>query len=372
MRVRGKALFLTAALVAAWPSPALAQHMVTATPTVHRRDVDVQIAADAKARGGIETAMRDRVSGLGLSPSFVTVERVASRDVLGSETSEARLARIWVDAADHDSVTLYVVGDANERVLVRKLPRNANPEVTWEEVGTIVELTLEALKEGQLIGMSRDAAREELLPKDPEPAAAPTPAPVAKDEPPLPLSALPSDRPRWEADGAGYYSASVLGDGLGVGHALGVAAELVRYRQSLGLGGLLTAEYHFPAASETALATVKTEGGAVHLLGAVASRSRRGHVLELALGAGVDVRDIAPSADATSTLRLEGRTDVVPEARALVRYRHRTKVLGVFAGLGLDVALSDKRYVLQRGAGETVLLDPWRARPFLMVGIETP
>ena len=332
-----------------------------------RREVAISVAGEPKE---VEPVLRERVTGLKLEASFEGVRRIESRDVLAQKDEhETVLARIWVDLTDAENVMLYVVDEANDRVLVRKIRRNQNPEVTREEIGHIVERTLEALSAGQLIGITREAAREEMLPPPPrEPISDPAmPMPVER---PSPLPELPPRR--WRTSAAIGYIPVLPGGGVGLVHGLGVIAGLSRWDGATGYGALLDAEYRFPADTENASTSVRLEGGAITALAVVATRSPRGNAVELALGGGAELMHVGAGANANPAVRFTARTDVVPMARALVRYRHKTPVIGAFVGIGVDLLIADKRYFLQRGNEEIVLFDPWRARPLFMIGVETP
>jgi hypothetical protein len=360
------ALVLAGALFA--PGAAFAQEDAGA-PAVARREVEVAIAGDEKPRAAVETVLRERVSGLKLSPSFRAIDAVASRDVLATTaTTDDRLARVWIDLSDREKVALYVVDEVKERVLVRTIVRNANPEVTWEELGLIVGVTLEALAAGQLIGITRDAAREELLPPPPPVPIAPAPAPPPPDRPAPP----PPIRATWKPAGGLGYVGEVPGGGLGLTSAVALLLELLRWKGAVGLGGIVGAEYRFPATNENENATVRVESGAFYALAAAGWAASEKNVVELGIGGGVELMHVGGSADPSRAVTFTPRTDVVPIVRALARYRFRGPVIGAFAGIGVDVPIADKRYFLLRGSEEIVLFDPWRVRPFLMIGIETP
>lgn len=373
-RARGKLIVgIVAAGIVLAAAPASARDLAVSTQPAARRLVEIAIAGDAKSRTAVETVLRERVTSHRLDPSFAARDTIESRDVLaGGPKNDARLAVVWIDLADAEHANLFVVDEANERVLVRKVARHDNPEVTYEEIGHIVELTLEALVAGELIGMTREAAREELLPPAPEPAAAPVAAPPI-EPPPDRVVTEPSAPPAsWNVGTGLGYAARVPGGGLGVAHTLGAHFELLRFRRDLGFGGILGAEYRFPATAETENGTVRAESGAFTLLGAVGFASPRRNVVELALGGGLELVHVGGEAAPSRPIRFTERTDVVPFVRALVRYRHRTSPVPVFVGFGADLPIADKRYSLERGAEQIVLFDPWRVRPFATIGIETP
>lgn len=347
-----------------------------ATDLADRREVTVTTAGDAEGAEAIEAVLRERIGGE-LRVTFARTPKVERGDVLASRratvASDGELGRVFVDLGDPERVTLYIVDARSDRVLVRELERTANPEVAWEETGHIVELAVGALRRGQLIG----TARSELVgerPPPPPPLAAPmidSPAP----EPARPAVVAPKPR----VHGGLFWNTSAYGSGPEVATGPGAFAELkkeeprVWSRAPLHWGGLLSGELRFPSNAAIGGANVRTRGGAVHLLATGGVRLGRAHELTLGLGGGVDFTRAEVTGAVATNARLTD-SEIVPTAtlRGLARYAWRTPVLGVFAGIGLDVSLENTRYVAVRDGAPFVLFEPWGVRPFALVGLSSP
>ena len=96
------------------------------------------------------------------------------------------------------------------------------------------------------------------------------------------------------------------------------------------------------------------------------------HHLTVGLGAGVDLVNVTGASTQLETLRfVDGDIDAIPAARILTRYSHATSTFRLFAGAGVDVTFRNLRYLLSRGDDALILFEPWPARPFVLLGIET-
>ncbi|MBX3210317.1 MAG: hypothetical protein KF764_35120, partial [Labilithrix sp.] len=133
---------------------------------VTRRLVSVKIAGDRAQVAAVLDVLRERVAET--TATFEVVPEIDRASIVTPGARDDRqLARIWVDLSEPPGrtneqapVMLYVVDGAWERVLIRPVARQENPEVTWEELGHIVELALRALSAGESIGVGRAVARE--------------------------------------------------------------------------------------------------------------------------------------------------------------------------------------------------------------------
>lgn len=340
-----------------------------------RRLVAVKIAGETAAVAAVLDVLRERVPGA--ETTFEVVPEIDRASIVTPGAPDDRqLARIWIDlteppghANEHAPMTLYVVDGAWERVLVRPVARQANPEIAWEEIGHIVELALGALRAGERIGVGRAIAREQLLPTA-APAAAPPP--TASSDAPI---AAPPARPRERIAhfrAGGFYAVSAYGHGLDLASGPGVMFELYAERRRFALGGTLTGEYRFPSVVDRGVANVRFEGGAVHaMVGGAYQLAPRHHVL-LGLGAGAEVAHVKGSSDTLDNVRfVDANAELVPTARVLARYAYATPMLRLFAGVGMDVPLRNPRYLLSRGGDAIVLFEPWGARPLVLLGVQT-
>ncbi|MBX3213377.1 MAG: hypothetical protein KF850_15175 [Labilithrix sp.] len=341
-----------------------------------RRLVAVKIAGDAVPVAAVLDVLRERVSGTETTFEVVPAIDRASIVTPGA-TDDRQLARIWIDlseppghANEQAPMTLYVVDGAWERVLVRPVARQANPEVAWEEIGHIVELALGALRAGERIGVGRAVAREQLLPSV-APAAPPPPA-----SPDAPVTAPPpktNQRPaRFRA--GGFYGVNAYGHGLELASGPGLMFELQRERGRFALGGTLMGEYRFPSEVDRGIVTVRFEGGAVHAMATGSYELAPRHHVLLGVGGGAELAQVRGSSNTLDNVRfVDGDADLVPTARVLARYAYTIAKpsLRVFAGLGMDVPLRNPRYLLSRGNDAVVLFEPWGARPLFLLGIQT-
>ena len=348
-----------------------------AAESARRRLVSVKIAGDTASVAAVLEVRRERTGG---SEPVSALEGVPPIDRAISVTpgppNERQLARIWIDlreppgrANEREPVTLYVVDGAWERVLVRPVTREANPEVTWEEIGHIVELALGALRAGESIGVGRAVAREQLLPT-PEP---PPPPPPRAPEAPRPAPA-PTARNPWRPHvrAGAFYSVSTYGPGLELASGPGAVLQVHSESGRLDFGTTLTAEYRFPSTVDRGAAVVTFEGGALHAMASSAYSFNKRHQLSLGLGGGVELVNVTGASTQLESLRfVDGDLDVIPAARILTRYSHAASTFRLFAGAGVDVTFRNLRYLLSRGDNSLILFEPWVARPFLLLGIET-
>lgn len=326
----------------------------------------------------VESVLRERLAWPGLEVSFDAVEAVdPAAVVMLSGAQDDELARVWVDLRAPERITLYLVDGKRERVLVRHFARHDNPEVAREELGHVVELALVALRAGERIGIGREAAREELAPSvaASSPPSPPVPSPAAEAPP-----SAPRRRTTTHVHAGAFYEAQAYAAGPEIWSGPGVLVELRRRAPGarFGYGALLSGQYRLPSNADGAGASMRFEGVAVHALAVGTLAISKPAELALGIGGGLDFLHAEARGDRTSDFGeggvrfADGSLRALPTLRALVRYEHAVPSLRLFAGVGLDVPVTSARYVLAR-PGETVaLFEAWSARPFLLVGIETP
>jgi len=339
-----------------------------------RRLVSVKIAGDTTSVAAVLDVLRERTGGTETDTELEVVPTIDRASIVTpGPSNERQLARIWIDlreprgrANERMPVTLYVVDGPWERVLVRPVTREANPEVTWEEIGHIVELALGALRAGESIGVGRAVAREQLLPT-PEP---PPPPPRAREAPPR---APPPPNPwRPHVRAGAFYSVSTYGPGLELASGPGAVLQLHSNSGRLDFGATLTAEYRLPSTVERGAAVVTFEGGAFHVMASSAYSFNKRHQLSLGLGGGAELVNVTGASTQLESLRfVDGDIDFIPAARIITRYSHAVSTFRLFAGAGVDLTFRNLRYLLSRGDDSVILFEPWVARPFLLLGIET-
>lgn len=336
----------------------------------------IELAGEPAGASAVEGILRERLASPGLDASFLAVDSVDPATVVAATGArDDELARLWIDMRAPERITLYLVDGKRERVLVRHFTHHDNPEVAREELGHVVELALIALRAGERIGIGREAARVELLPEPVPSSSPPSPPP-----PPPPADSVQPHRPevaaRTRLRVGAFYEAQAYAGGPEVWSGPGAVAELRRSRamRRLGYGAMLAGQYRLPARADAARASaMRFEGGAVHALAVGSLALSRPGELTLGIGGGVDLLHAEGRTDGPSEVRFaEGSLRVLPTLRALVRYEHAVPSLRLFAGAGLDVPLESARYLLARPGEQVVLFEAWNARPFLLLGLETP
>lgn len=319
--------------------------------------------------------LRDRLRNADLATTYEALERIdLAAVVTPGLVLDTTLARIWIDWTKPERVTLYVADGSWERILVRHVARHANPEVTREGIGHIVELALLALRAGELIGMGRDRVREELLPTTEPPPIAPSAPPpdVVVTAPPRPA---PSSR--FAFRGGLFYEVMAYGGGPAIASGPGGALGLFRETPKRAYGVELTGQYRLPTTGSdgrSSLATqVRLEGASFRAMATVALPLARQTSLLPTLGGGVDLVFFRATGVKGDGVRYaDSSSDVAGVLRAAVGVEHRTAAIRWRAGLGVDVATRGMRFVASRDGQSEGLFAPWNLRPFLVLGVETP
>ncbi|MBX3191747.1 MAG: hypothetical protein KF819_32455 [Labilithrix sp.] len=336
---------------------------------VTARRVDVHLTGDALAIDGLTRVLRERLSDAGAEVAFQTADAIDAEAILAPPSADrAHLAHVWVDLAGEQGLTVYVVDATSDRILVRRVARQDNPEVAWEGVGHIVELAVAALRAGERIGIERAAARRELLPAA-EPSAPPAPPPPPPREREIAV-APPVRKERTLSPGL-FYETLLLGDGPEPVTGPGAMLELTVPTRRLTLGGVASAQYRLPLVAAGDGAEVRLEGGAFRVLGSASFAVSKAGTLAVDLGPGLDVT-AARAIEGPLVRATSPSTSWSFVARAELRYSHDLRVVRVFATVGLDAAAQLRRYVLDRGSERVVAFEPWPIRPFASVGVALP
>lgn len=346
--------------------------------------VSVKVAGDGASAAAVLDVLRERIGGSEAEASYEVVPAIDRASIVTpGPPNDRQLARVWIDLTEppgrkgeREPVTLYVVDGPWERVLVRPVTRQANPEVTWEEIGHIVELALGALRSGESIGVGRAVAREQLLPTARRPRVR---LPVDDDDrlPPEFLYHPPRPPPQLDARVGAFFATNGYGSGLELASGPGAIFDVfLRHPGLLGgkleLGTTLSAEYRFPSSVDRGSASVRFEGGALHALASAAYTVRERHHIVLGVGGGADLVHARGQSPHVSNIRfVDGNVDPIPTARVLARYALDMPNARVFGGLGIDLPFRNPRYLLSRENEPVILFEPWVVRPFLMVGLET-
>lgn len=329
-----------------------------------RRVVLVVSAADAARAESLTGAIRAQLGDL---PVAVVLESGEVPSGLRERLDYAATAckkhdavgAFFVEAEREDDLLLYLIEPAAKRALVRRVKKTAGAEQAGvEEMSIIVRSTVGALLEGREIGME---AGPEIAPPPKKPPP-PAPAPPKKPPPPPPPEPPPEGVARLAAHYAGeaYAPEATWRSGLGVELSGSPDGQLF-----FGLGYVALS----PIEVETESARVRVAryplrafvsfeipvarfrfGGQMGVIGELDRRSTT------KTGAGVMPTD---SADTLSWA-------LSPRVTARYQVWSRTHL---WAGVGLDVFLSNSEYVAELPGRREALLSPYRTRAHASLGL---
>jgi hypothetical protein len=297
------------------------------------------------------------------------------RDVFNAGERPA-LARIWVDARAPTRAVLYLVDDAHERFLVRVVPLDGGyDEVACESIGTIVQSSVEALLAGASVGVTREAAEEQVAAIEPESAPPPPPQPPVRSAP-APLVAPPSptpDRRRTRSSltlgiDAGY-RAALLHAAPVILHGPELGLRLARGGRGLSVAGQLQAGYRLPLRWEVSHVGAKFQGGGARLAGGLRAGLTSAFSLTVLGSVGAELLRVEPSVSEGSERPREAFNVLQPMVGAgleseLELGRH-------FAGwlmVGAESDLLGHRFDVLRDGVSEPLLDPWPIQGVVRIG----
>lgn len=289
------------------------------------------------------------------------------RDVFAAGERPA-LARIWLDLRQETQAVLYVVDDAHDRFLVRVVPLDAGyDEVACESVGTIVQSSVEALLAGATVGVTRQAAEEQVSeleggapPVQPEPAR-PPPAPAPEPEPRRPHYRLSLDL---------SYRGQVLEDGPEILHGPEVGASLTRPTAPVSPTGFVALGYRLPLSWDEQGVGVEMEGFGLRAGPGLGWRLGRGVRLSLLGVLGLDVLE----ADPVSTDPLAEAKDpfwlLAPMLGAAAEIELRLfGPLSLWASAGAEVDLSGHHFDVLADGEPVTVLRAWAVQPVVRLGV---
>lgn len=294
-------------------------------------------------------------------------ERQFNADDLIRETREssAVLVRGWLDLSDPRHTRLYFADRDAARFLIRDLELSAGfDELDREALSQALELSLRALLEDRMAGLTREEARSLLTP--PPPAE----RPITPESEHLPEQ--PRVGPGQLAAGVFWQFAkhsSELGFSHGPGLDLAYERALARFRGALWLSGQYQLEQRFRDESiGVSLASLALRAGA----GISSPLASGAWLLGARLGGGLDVTRFTPEAGSVedSAALTHARNLVIPTLTgALLVGSELGARLRLTLGAGADVALTRAHYDLQRGTQRTRVVDTWPLRPGLALGL---
>lgn len=227
-------------------------------------------------------------------------------------------------------------------VLSRTFARSAGASVLREEVALVVRSAIDAIL------YERSQASE--------PPPKPEPLPTARSASPALLALAHGSVRSFARD-----STLQLGGGSGV---------TLRWGHGAWSPGItLSGTYYAPVVAVGEGAEVRLSSGSVRLLPSLTLFYRPAFALEAFVGGGIDVVATASKGTSPNTKASPDQTEVLPVASALFS---GTIALGsrasFFLGLGADIDLLSRRYVIARGQGRDSVIDPMRVHVLGTVG----
>lgn len=338
-----------------------------------RFEVQVAMAGPPADVQGVQLVLEAALASLDGSISFAEVAEVSAADVLTpSVATGSDTVRVWIDIGPA-RVTVYLVDRWWERILVRHVPLPGGvDEVAREQIALIVSASLEAMRRGARIGISRAEARQALGTKA-GPGAVSTPSrggarvrlESGRVEPDVPRPEL------WTWLAVGYQVLGVQVGASSVEHGPTLQLGAGVHRRRLRLGGEFFGKIQIPRRVAEPGLTVVLQGGGVRGLAVVGTLvGKRRATLLGAAGAGIDLIRVATRSDDGSYDVAPAQLDVVPIV--VLEFRARGELaptLALEGAVGLAIDLAGSRYVVDDGAGVRAVFDPWTARPGARLGI---
>lgn len=344
-----------------------------AEPPASRPLVDVVVIASAGDQAALDGVIRELFARL---PVDLDVRRSSTLDVQAvltpTEGAAPRLARIWIDGRSGARATLFLADAKWERILVRHIPLPSGlDEVAREEVAQIAETSVGALLGGGTVGVTPKEARAEL--GLPPPRVAPA-SPARPAAPALPAPPAPPIEPALRVftgyAAEGWSTASPLrhGPALGLGVHLFSPAPTSPWSARAALFG----SYRLPTIVDGGVVGARLDQAVIRLAAGPARRLSGRWSAEALLGGGVDVAHVEPRIGAEPRLVLEPSARRVSVLGSLMTgvAADLSRTTRVRSMLTLDADLFDTRYVVSLNGAITPVLEPWRLRIGLMVGLD--
>lgn len=338
----------------------------TATPSER---ILLTVAAPADEAGQLEAVARELLARLEMQLELRRVQRVDLREIRRrAAPGHAYFARVWIAFAQSGRARLYLEHAESDRVLVRHVTADSsNPELVREELGHILQATIEGLKAGEEIG----APRDEVLQQVEADEASPTPAAPRGREKQAEAVATPGQRHQAIRFGP-RYEAVWLGDASALEDGPGAVFGWVEPRSRLGFE--LAGYYRRPLELSADPVGVRLHTLALRAL--VSFDAWRGprSVLRLTAGPGADLVRVSPVTSSGSNIELAQDSWLkLALGRVGMSYEHRlASFVAVELTLGADIDPTRTRYVYRRGDGDAAVLEPWPVRPLLSLGATVP
>lgn len=342
-----------------------------------RARVRVVVGGAPEQREAVVEVVAELLAGSEAAVVFETREAIDLQAALWSEPSAGEV-RVWIEVGDPRGALVLVSDAAGERLLSQRLPTPEGlDEVAREEIGYIVQASVEALLVGAEIGLVRTEAAEALGVPEPELESEPEPEPELEPEPePEPEPEIEPEPERSVPRSPGISMAFLAGyelhawaAGLAPRHGP-ILALAVHGDGRLGVGGGLELGFASSPAVELENALrVEARSIAPRISAGLSPELAPRLRLPVGLGVGVDLTRVTSEALVPGAQEQAPvwRPQVIATAAVGARWslgqgRYRVCV-GVAAELEVDATGLTYR------TAEGVVFRPWRARPGFSVRV---
>jgi hypothetical protein len=320
----------------------------TAT-AVEAQRVEVAIAALPAVAESVFSVLRDSLGRRGLDVDATVVPRIDPLQLVRSSAGGSptgSVARVWLDLASKQP-TLYLIAEPSGLIYARPLAVHAEPDpVELELIRFVVDSAVQAILEGQALGISRDEFERSL--------AAPVVMRPSPGPPPLPPTpAVRKARPKWTI--AAGYSGARLSAGV-IAHGPELGTELLWPRLHLGI----TLLQRFPVTLTSPEVSAILLSSGLRVFAAVPAALGARLQVSFGIGAGIDITRVTPGG--TGARPAFWVTDPLALALATLRRSFGRVIAAVDAGV--DFEPLGARYSAVRPEGAVVIWTPQRWRPF--------
>ncbi|HET9957958.1 MAG TPA: hypothetical protein VFQ61_25850 [Polyangiaceae bacterium] len=360
------------------------------------RTVRVTIAAPPAEASGLEAVFAELLARLHVSIQ-ATNERVLDAAAIAApkKPTPELLAHVWVDLTRRGAATLYLLDVATDRLLVRKIRRDpGGGELVQEELGHILQTSVEGLLAGELVGVPR----HEILPLLEPPAQpstrteneSPASATGSVASPTRAESSLRRDRrasladaPASRGDGPAsrmlgghavlLYGAALFGPDVPIVHGPTLGA-FAHTGGKLELGLWLSLQLRLPVEASNGPVSARFSQLSPRALFGLRLVGDAERALRFGIGGGVDLVRVETHSQPEADVRVvDPATRAFAIGRAGLLFDWRFSGALRFVGeLDVDIDSSATRYVYLSRTGERVLLEPYVLRPALALGVATP
>lgn len=329
-----------------------------------------------------------------------TVEEAPSESVLGSSAPRA-FALAFVDFSSALPRVVVVDGETHREIERRTLPRASSLELSVEEAGHVLYMTVESSLRAR--ERRREAPRAAGAPSDPE--VAPEPGAAKDGEEPtddaqvggsgkaasgaataredehatsreadsapsrVTESGHGSHPSAFEAEVSAFGSAVAFGTahvlpGLGASFDAGVRRDALRASASLSVG----ASFSDKVTMGDETASVRTDAG--RLLAALEWEPTTRLAAFAGIGGGIDRVTVATTESPAGVWAAGATTRVDPVLEGLAGAKVLlSNISRVFVAMALDVDMNPHRYVLDEGGTRRTFFDSPRVRPKAFLGL---